>query len=36
MTRATRPVLDIRGLDVHRDETLILDRFDWRGEQAGT
>ncbi len=30
MTRATRPVLDIRGLVVHRDGTLILDRLDWR------
>ena len=35
-----RPVLDIRGLVVHRDGTLILDRLDrldWRvqrGEQA--
>ena len=26
----TRPVLDIRGHVVHRDETLILDRLDWR------
>ena len=37
MTRATRPILDIRGLVVHRDGTLILDRLDWRvqrGEQA--
>ena len=25
-----RPVLDIRGLVVHRDGTLIRDRFDWR------
>lgn len=25
-----RPVLDIRGLVVHRDGTLILDRLDWR------
>ena len=34
-----RPVLDIRGLVVHRDGTLILDRLDWRvqrGERAGT
>jgi ABC-type molybdenum transport system ATPase subunit/photorepair protein PhrA len=33
-----RPVLDIRGLVVHRDGTLILDRLDWRvqrGEQPG-
>jgi iron complex transport system ATP-binding protein len=28
LSRATRPVLDIRGLVVHRDGTLILDRFD--------
>lgn len=30
MTRSTGPVLDIRGLVVHRDGTLILDRLDWR------
>ena len=30
MTRATRPVLDIRGLVVHRSGTVILDRLDWR------
>ena len=34
MTRATRPVLDIRGLVVHRDGTLILDRLDWRVERG--
>ena len=33
MTRATRPVLDIRGLVVHRDGTLILDRLDQRVER---
>jgi hypothetical protein len=30
MTRATRPVLDIRGLVVHGNGTLILDRLGWR------
>ena len=30
MTRTNRPVLDIRGLVVHRNGTLILDRMDWR------
>ena len=34
MTRATRPVLDIRGLVVHRDGTLILDRLEWCREKA--
>ena len=29
-----RPVLDIRGLVVHRDGTLILDRLDWRVERG--
>ena len=29
-----RPVLDIRGLVVHRDETLILDRLDWRVQRG--
>ena len=29
-----RPVLDIRGLTVHRDGTLILDRLDWRVERG--
>ena len=28
-----RPVLDIRGLVVHRDGTLILDRLDWHVER---
>ena len=36
MTHATHPVLDIRVLVVHRDETLILDRLDWRDDQADT
>ena len=34
MTRATRPVLDIRGIVVHRDGTLILDRLDWRVQRG--
>ena len=34
MTRTTRPVLDIRGLVVHRDGTLILDRLDWRVQRG--
>jgi iron complex transport system ATP-binding protein len=37
MTRANRPVgpvLDIRGLVVHRDGTLILDRLDWRVQRG--
>ena len=34
MTRTIRPVLDIRGLVVHRDGTLILDRLDWRVERG--
>jgi len=29
-----RPVLDIRGLVVHRDGTLILDRLDWRVQRG--
>ncbi len=29
------PVLDIRGLVVHRDGTLILDRLDWRVQRGG-
>lgn len=29
-----RPVLDIRGLVVHRDETVILDRLDWRVQRG--
>ena len=32
--RSTHPVLDIRGLVVHRDETLILDRLDWRVQRG--
>ena len=34
MPRATRPVLDIRGLVVHCDGTLILDRLDWRVQRG--
>ncbi len=30
----TRPVLDIRGLVVHRSGTLILDRLDWRVQRG--
>ena len=30
----SRPVLDIRGLVVHRDGTLVLDRLDWRVERG--
>ena len=29
-----RPVPDIRGLVVHRDGTLILDRLDWRVQRG--
>ncbi len=34
LSRQRRPVLDIRGLVVHRDETLILDRLDWRVQRG--
>lgn len=34
MTHTTQPVLDIRGLVVHRDETLILDRLDRRVQRG--
>jgi iron complex transport system ATP-binding protein len=32
--RQPRPILDIRGLVVHRDGTLILDRLDWRVQRG--
>lgn len=34
LSNRSRPVLDIRGLVVHRDETLILDRLDWRVQRG--
>jgi iron complex transport system ATP-binding protein len=34
MPSKRRPVLDIRGLVVHRDGTLILDRLDWRVQRG--